>query len=198
MREVKRISTAQSITNKCNSLVDFTYKLTDNEGRYVVSTYPIYKGINPSLDSELIVNIDKAIKSGQNDSIGMWRGDDGKYCVDGSLHFDDLEWALKVAKAFNQKAIYDLQNDEVVYLTQSKEREIYYLLNKYAKIKDDLLDYTQHFHDAMYYDIMGYYQTLEEEEAEDIDISDLRDIVNTHNVLLKAHKSCELANYTYC
>ena len=35
------------------------------------------------------------------------------------------------------------------------------LLEEYFDLKDMLLDYTDEFHDAMFYDIQGYYEEID-------------------------------------
>ena len=66
------------------------------------------------------------------------------------------------------------------------------LIRQYARVKDELLEYTEEHHDAMHYDIQGYC----EEEAEDVELEELQRNVKGFERLLDAYKN--LPNYTYC
>ena len=59
------------------------------------------------------------------------------------------------------------------------------LLRRYDEIKDELLDYTDNFHDAMMYDIEGYYS----EELNDDDKADLAKQVESFESILKGFKT---------
>ena len=72
------------------------------------------------------------------------------------------------------------------------------LLNEYYKIKDEMLDYTNEYHDAMLYDWMGYNESLSEDGVEDFDIDSLECVVIVHRGLLKALKDVDDVGYTYC
>lgn len=56
----------------------------------------------------------KAIKE-YNDSCGIWIDDD-IYYIDRSFHFNDLEDAKTIGKAFNQISILDWNTMECIYL----------------------------------------------------------------------------------
>lgn len=72
------------------------------------------------------------------------------------------------------------------------------LLNEYYRIKDDLLDHTEEYHDAMLFDWMGYNESLSEDGVEDFDIDSLERVVKAHRGLLKAFKDIDEVGYTYC
>ena len=69
------------------------------------------------------------------------------------------------------------------------------LLRKYSEIKDDLLDYTDEYHDGMLYDIRGYrYELHDGYEFSDDEIKVLETQVRAFKSILKALKSI---NYIY-
>ena len=80
----------------------------------------------------------------------------------------------------------------------SKLNKVLDLLNEYYKIKDDLLDHTDEYHDAMLFDWMGYNESLSEDGVEDFDIESLERVVKAHRGLLKAFKDIDEVVYTYC
>lgn len=123
---IRDISIAQCIVNKCNSRKDFTHNLTDSDSNYVVSTKSIYKGTNPSLSTDLLTQIARYSNGEYYDSIGMWE-EDGVYHVDANIHLDDLSHALRIGKAFGQRAIYSKKDDQVIYITKPN----------HLKVKDD-------------------------------------------------------------
>ena len=68
------------------------------------------------------------------------------------------------------------------------------LISRYSKVKDELLDFTSEFHDAMLFDISGYSQEASE-DINDIDIESLRVQVTSFEAMLSSYKNIE---YTYC
>ncbi len=80
----------------------------------------------------------------------------------------------------------------------SKLNKVLDLLNEYYKIKDEMLDYTNKYHDAMLYDWMGYNESLSEDGVENFDINSLERVVIAHRGLLKALKDISWVGYTYC
>lgn len=72
------------------------------------------------------------------------------------------------------------------------------LLNEYYDIKDELLSYTEEYHDAMLFDWEGYNESLSEDGVEDFDTDSLERVVIAHRGLLKALKDVEWLGYTYC
>lgn len=78
-------------------------------------------------------------------------------------------------------------------MSQVKINAIEKLIKQYYESASDLLKYTDRYWDAMYYDIQGYYGTLNE-EPEYIDIDILNKQIETVKMLTEAHKSL---NYIY-
>jgi hypothetical protein len=111
----------QDIINKINAQQDFTFNLKnksfklDREHNYIVGTKNIYTGKNPSLDFELILKVDLNNKLYCN--IGGWFDKDtNTYYVDYSYNLHTLQSALNLAKIYNQKSIFDIKNNTVIYL----------------------------------------------------------------------------------
>ena len=115
MRELK-ISTAQVIVNKCNSLADFRHKVTENESYYVVNARTLYRGVNPSLDFDLLTKVTDALKTKSFDSISLRKDDKGIFIVEAAMHFKNLDFALVVAKAYDQNSVLNLESDTLLYL----------------------------------------------------------------------------------
>lgn len=67
------------------------------------------------------------------------------------------------------------------------------LIREYNLIKDELLDYTEAYHDAMYFDIDGYAEQIAEGEYDELE--DLQNQVKAVRMLLDAHKAL---NYIFC
>lgn len=65
------------------------------------------------------------------------------------------------------------------------------LLARYSKVKDDLLDFTEEHHDAMLFDIEGYYHTRNLDAEE---LQKLEDKVKNFEQLLECLKKID---YTY-
>jgi hypothetical protein len=61
-------------------------------------------------------------------------------------------------------------------------------LEKYSQLKDELLEFTEEYHDAMYFDIEGYY------DDSFVDMVALENQVKAFENLLEALKKI---NYTY-
>jgi len=59
------------------------------------------------------------------------------------------------------------------------------LLRRYDEIKDELMDFTDEFHDDMMYDIEGYYS----EQLDDDDKADLAKQVEAFENILKGYKA---------
>jgi hypothetical protein len=58
-------------------------------------------------------------------------------------------------------------------------------IHRYTELKDELMDYTDDFHDAMMYDIEGYYS----EQLDDEDKADLVRQVEAFENILKGYKA---------
>jgi len=113
----KQITKFQDLINKVNAKQNFTYKLSDSKSRYIVSYKNLYTGKNPSLESELILTIEKFINSNMYDSLGGWYDKKTNlYYLDANLHISDINIALKIAKLKNQIAIFDNKEKQVIYL----------------------------------------------------------------------------------
>ena len=113
------MNTLQRLINKVNAKQNFTYNLTNNRQRYIVSIKSVYNGSNPSIDFDLITKVSKIIdaKNHSFDSLGGWFNvDDKTYCLDLNLHLSDLTTSLKLAKANQQNAIFDSKKNLVIYL----------------------------------------------------------------------------------
>jgi len=201
MRELK-ISTAQVIVNKCNSLADFRHKVTENESYYVVNARTLYKGVNPSLDFDLLTKVTDALKTKSFDSISLRKDDKGIFIVEAAMHFKNLDFALVVAKAYDQNSVLSLASDTLLYLKPpiddvSSERLVSKLLDRYFKIRNELLDFTQEYHDSMYWDAEGYAQAIAEDGVESINLGELEKSVNTHQRLLDAFYAVDKVEYTF-
>lgn len=67
------------------------------------------------------------------------------------------------------------------------------LLQKYSKIKDELLDYTMHHHDAMHWDIEGYWESIMEDDYSQIE--KLKIQVKSFQMILEGYRNIK---YIYC
>lgn len=67
------------------------------------------------------------------------------------------------------------------------------LISEYQSIQDDLLNYTEVFHDGMLFDIEGYIDRLYDEDYSDID--KLRNQVKSFRLILEGLKNIE---YVFC
>ena len=83
------MNTLQRLINKVNAKQNFTYNLTNNRERYIVSIKSVYNGLNPSIDFDLITKVSKIISASTS---------------------------LKLAKVNQQKAIFDSKKNLVIYL----------------------------------------------------------------------------------
>ncbi len=71
----------------------------------------------------------------------------------------------------------------------------YKLLGEYEDLKDSLMEYNDNLHDAMYYDIRGYYEEVSEVYNEESLFEDLNNQVKACRKLLKGYKEL---NYIFC
>ena len=116
MREI--ITTrSQAITNRINSLEDFTAILSNSSGRYVVGTHNIFQGKNTNTTHDILAKVTDCIGSDKYDSIGGWKDPKtGIYHVDANTHFADLKTACDFARGRGEVAIYDLVDKETVVI----------------------------------------------------------------------------------
>lgn len=70
---------------------------------------------------------------------------------------------------------------------KSARHEMQDLISEYNQIKDELLDYTEAYHDAMYFDIDGYLEQSAQGDYSDLEA--LRCQIVAVRLLLKAHKN---------
>ena len=118
----KEIKLSQKIVNNANYMRDFTISIGKGESvgsRYVVSSYSLYVGINPSLQFDLLSTVDEICEKCNLvfDSIGGWLDEETNlYHLDANLHFDSLDLALKIANVNNQISIFDKVDDRCIYL----------------------------------------------------------------------------------
>tara|TARA_R110000744_G_scaffold87718_1_gene171175 strand:+ start:41 stop:385 length:345 start_codon:yes stop_codon:yes gene_type:complete len=111
------MNTLQRLINKVNAKQDFTYNLTDNRQRYIVSIESVYNGLNPSIEFDLITKVSNILETNNFDSLGGWFNvENENYCLDLNIHLSDLTTALKLAKVNKQTAIFDSKNNLVIYL----------------------------------------------------------------------------------
>ncbi len=66
------------------------------------------------------------------------------------------------------------------------------LLNEYESLKDEIMQEDDKFHDGMYYDIMGFWEEIDDEDRP---IDELESQVKACRSLLKGLKGL---NYTFC
>lgn len=105
----------QIITNKANSLQDFTFNLKDSN-RYIVSYRNIFTGKNPSLDFDLVRKVSNVLQYENCSSIGGWMDQKTNiYYLDCNKHFFYLKDAITFAKLNNQISIFDTYKKEVLY-----------------------------------------------------------------------------------
>ena len=74
------------------------------------------------------------------------------------------------------------------------EEQALELLSKYYDLKDELLDYTDEFHDSMLYDIQGYREEVYEDAIGENELAALKKQVKAFELILKGYKGI---NYIY-
>ena len=127
------------IENK-GATLDYNYNNFSSSKGYIVSI----KGQEVKVNKNDIQGIKREIEKkrefiGNKKGlfIGLWLEDDIIY-IDVSIHIIDYLKALEVARNNDQKAIYDLQKNDSIYLTYLK----YYTLYKVVKDNDNnIIDY---------------------------------------------------------
>ena len=78
-------------------------------------------------------------------------------------------------------------------MKKNQKDEMIALLQKYSKIKNNLLDHTEQFHDGMHYDIEGYWECVMEGDYDDLET--LKNQVKAFTKILEGYK---LIRYTFC
>jgi hypothetical protein len=68
------------------------------------------------------------------------------------------------------------------------EEQVLELLTKYDDLKDELLDYTDEFHDSMLYDIQGYREEVYEDAIGEDELVTLKKQVKAFELILKGYK----------
>ena len=127
------------IENK-GATLDYNYNNFNSENGFMVSL----KGQEVKVNKNDIENIKKEIEKKKDfiqDKkglyVGLWLEDDILY-IDVSIHIINYLRALEVARNNEQKAIYDLQKNDSIYLTYLK----YYTLYRVIKDNDNnIIDY---------------------------------------------------------
>ena len=66
------------------------------------------------------------------------------------------------------------------------------LIKIYSDLKDELLDYTEEYHDSMHWDIIGFYESLDEG---DFYIEELENQIEAVQNLINGLKKL---NFTFC
>ena len=123
----EQISKTQIIINNANYKQDFTINITNEkskDNRYIVSSFNLYTGKNPSLNLELFGNVENICNNLDCwfDSVGGWLNKDTNvYSLDANMHFIDLDFALTFAKQQEQIAIFDKETEKVIYLNNTKK-----------------------------------------------------------------------------
>ena len=134
LEDIKRII-------KCGgATLDYNYNNFKSENGFMVSL----KGQEVKVNKNDIENIKKEIekkrefiKDKKGLFIGLWLEDDILY-IDVSVHIVNYLRALEVGRKNEQKAIFDLQKNDSIYLTYLK----YYTLYKVVKDNDNnIIDY---------------------------------------------------------
>lgn len=134
LEDIKRIIKNEGAT------LDYNYNNFESDRGYMVSL----KGQEVKVDKNDIENIKKEIekkrefiKDKKGLYVGLWLDGDIMY-IDVSIHIINYLRALEVARKNEQKAIYDLQKNDSIYLTYTK----YYTLYRVIKDSDNnIIDY---------------------------------------------------------
>ena len=130
----------KKIIKNGGSTLGYNYNSFSSDRGFMVSL----KGQEVKIDKNDIENIKKEIekkrefiKDKKGLFIGLWLEDDILY-IDVSIHIINYLKALEVARNNEQKAIYDLQKNDSIYLTYVK----YYTLYKVVKDSNNkVIDY---------------------------------------------------------
>lgn len=119
--------------------LDCNYNNFNSSVGYMVSLYGYETKININNIEDIKKEIEtkKEIAKQLNAYVGLWV-DNGLMYVDISKHIIDYNEALETARNNEQLAVYDLKNNDSIYLNYKK----YYTLYKIIKNKDNnIIDY---------------------------------------------------------
>ena len=67
------------------------------------------------------------------------------------------------------------------------------LLKEYSRIKDALLDHTEHLHDSMFFDIEGYWDAVTDGDYDQLEVLEMQ--VNAFTMILEGYKNIY---WVYC
>ena len=122
--------------------LDYNYNNFKSENGFMVSLKGQEVKVNKNDIEEIKKEIEKKrefIKDKKGLFVGLWLEDDIIY-IDISIYIVDYLEALEVARNNEQKAIFDLQKNDSIYLTYLK----YYTLYRVIKDSNDkVIDYEQ-------------------------------------------------------
>ena len=134
LEDIKKIIKNEGAT------LDYNYNDFKSDRGYIVSLKGQEVKVNKNDIEEIKKEIEKKKEFIENKKglyIGLWLEDDILY-IDVSIHIIDYLRALEVARNNEQKAIYDLQKNDSIYLTYLK----YYTLYRVIKDSDNnIIDY---------------------------------------------------------
>ena len=127
------------IENK-GATLDYDYNNFSSDKGFMVSIKGQEVKVNKNNIEEIKKEIEKKKEFIENKKglyIGLWLDSDIMF-IDISIHIINYSEALEVARNNEQKAIYDLKNNDSIYLNYLK----YYTLYKVVKNKDNkIIDY---------------------------------------------------------
>jgi len=126
----EQISKTQVIFNNAMYKQHFTIEIGSKEvvsHRYVVSSYNLYTGKNPSSDMQLFKKINDIIqKTDVFDSIGGWYNQyTENYFLDCNFHFYDIKTAIQFAKVNSQIAIWDGKENKTILIDYKTEKKYF-------------------------------------------------------------------------
>ena len=116
MKDIK-VSKLQSIVNLVRSKKDGTIFLTNNHERYLVSSKTIFKGSKKDIPTNLHQFLSSYIEDVSFEFIGTWYDEEEDlFYIDLGYTYFSKNIALKIAKILKEKAIYDIEEKEVIYI----------------------------------------------------------------------------------
>ena len=129
IEEIKKI-----ILSDGGCSLDYNLNSIKEDEGYMVS-YQKYEVITKDIDEvlDIIKEYQKKIENKKGAYIGVWL-DEGIYYIDISKHFIDKAEALEFGKYNKQLAIYDLKNNDSIYLKNYKFIKFYNIYDKEYKL----------------------------------------------------------------